>query len=158
MLMWLDRLIKKGFEVYRRYLESDREIACGYALQFAGTWYSWGGDDPTGFDCSGFAVEFLKAAGKIKRNADFTAESLYNMFQPVMTPTRGCLVFYENIHKKIVHVEIMLNERIAIGASGGGSKTLTKADAIRDNAFIKIRDHRSRDKIAGYVDPFYVRT
>ena len=35
-----------------------------YAYSFLGTPYRWGGDDPlTGIDCSGLALEVLKAAG-----------------------------------------------------------------------------------------------
>jgi len=41
-----------------------------------------------------------------------------------------------------------------IEAGGGGSKTITKADAIRDNAFIKIRPIYSRKFLWGFVDPF----
>lgn len=156
MFMWLERINDKAFNRYRDYWESDREIVLRYMMQYVGTWYSWGGDDPTGFDCSGFTNEGLKAGGRIKRNSDYTAEQLNEMFTPVAVPYRGCLVFYDN-GIKIVHVEMMLNERLSIGASGGGSKTLTKADAIKHNAFIKVRDHRSRDKVAGYVDPFYKR-
>ncbi|GAG51579.1 unnamed protein product, partial [marine sediment metagenome] len=55
---------------------------------------------------------------------------------------------------RIIHVEIMLNQWQCIGASGGGSKTLTEQDAIRDNAFIKVRFAASRRGIHGYIDPF----
>ena len=41
-----------------------------------------------------------------------------------------------------------------IGASGGGSKTITVQDAIRHNAFIKPRPWRSRKYVKGFVDPF----
>ena len=33
------------------------------ALAYLGTPYVWGGDDPSGFDCSGFVIECLKSAG-----------------------------------------------------------------------------------------------
>ena len=61
---------------------------------------------------------------------------------------------WENAVKRIVHVEICLNENLALGASGGGSKTKTVQDAIKHNAFIKIRAIESRSGIAGYIDPF----
>jgi hypothetical protein len=43
---------------------------------------------------------------------------------------------------------------LAIGASGGGSATITEADAMRHNAFIKIRPAISRPGIDGYRNPF----
>jgi hypothetical protein len=43
---------------------------------------------------------------------------------------------------------------LSLGASGGGSRTVTVSDAIRSNAFIKLRPFRSRDGVAGFVDPF----
>jgi hypothetical protein len=49
---------------------------------------------------------------------------------------------------------MMINESLAIGASGGGSATITEADAMRHNAFIKIRKAISRPGIAGYRNPF----
>ena len=115
------------------------EIAIAYAWTFIGKWYKWAGDDPSGFDCSGFIVEVLKSIGKVQRNADHTAKQLFDMFPKVQNPSRGCLVFWHDGNKNICHVELMITDKLSIGASGGGSKTLTEQDAIRDNAFIKIR-------------------
>jgi hypothetical protein len=53
-----------------------------------------------------------------------------------------------------VHVEIAVNKHLAIGASGGGSKTLTEADAIRHNAFIKMRPIDSRPGPRLYANPY----
>jgi D-gamma-glutamyl-meso-diaminopimelic acid endopeptidase CwlS len=136
---------------------SDREIALSYAQKFEGTWYTWGGDDPAGFDCSGLVCEFLQASGKLDRKADMTAAQLYQLYTPVSKPYRGCLVFYENDKKEISHVEIMLNERLSLGAMGGGANIKTLEAAIAANAFIKIRNIYSRQGIAGYSDPFMTR-
>jgi len=139
-------------------LDNMRNIALGYIWSYLGKWYKWGGDDPAGFDCSGLAVEYLKSIGAIKRKSDYTAAALFKMFKDlgceVEKPHKGCLVFWENENHKIIHVEIMLNEKQTIGASGGGSKTLTEADAIKHNAFIKVRTFFSRPCVAGFVDPF----
>ena len=133
----------------------EREMAVRYALQFVGTFYSWAGNNPiSGFDCSGFYGEIMKAFGKIRRKADFTAEQFYNMQTDVKKPYKGCGVFYHNDNNKIIHVEFMIDDILSIGASGGGSKVKTKEDAMKYNAFIKIRNHRTRGKIAGYRDPF----
>jgi cell wall-associated NlpC family hydrolase len=39
-----------------------RIVALEYAWTFLGTWYSWGGDDPSGIDCSGFTGEVMQAS------------------------------------------------------------------------------------------------
>ena len=129
-----------------------RILAINYALYFVGTYYSWGGDDPSGFDCSGYIVEVLKSVGKIARKSDYTANQLYTMFPKVDKPGAGVLAFWYNKKRdRIIHVELCKNNWQTIGASGGGSKTITKQDAIKDNAFIKIRPIR---KNAVFADPF----
>lgn len=139
-------------------LESDvRKLAVDYAMRFVGRWYKWGGDDPSGFDCSGLAIECLKAVGVLQRAGDWRAADLFLMFDPIDAANvqPGDLVFWHGRRTaSIVHVEIMINEALAIGASGGGSATITEADAIRQNAFIKIRPAISRPGIAGYRNPF----
>jgi len=125
-----------------------------YAFQFVGTWYKWGGDDASGFDCSGILIEILKAHGALPRKYDSTANDLYwnNIKYKVNKPLAGCGVFYENSDGTIVHVEMCVDNLFAIGASGGGSKTLTQEDAIRDNAFIKQRPIKRTRKITGFID------
>lgn len=133
-----------------------RQIATKYAWSFLGRWYKWGGSTPKGFDCSGLCVEILQAVGLIDRKADYTAQGLYEKFKDKKTdkPKEGCLVFWGENDKKIIHIEYCISEELAIGASGGGSKTLTVQDAIKQNAFVKIRPFRSRKNIIGFVDPF----
>jgi cell wall-associated NlpC family hydrolase len=133
------------------------ENAVQVAWKFVGTFYTWGGDDPmVGFDCSGLANELLKVAGIIGRSEPkINAQGLYDRFKDkVITtaPYAGCLAFWTATSGNVIHVEFLINDEQTIGASGGGSKTLTKEDAIRDNAFVKVRPLR-----AGYkaiVDPF----
>jgi len=143
--------------------EETRKFAMDYAKSYLGTgiWYSWGGDDPMkGFDCSGFAIEVLKSVGLIERKADMTADGLFKHFsdkEVLLTDIdTGCLVFWASTPQngRIIHVEIALNNQVSIGASGGGSRTRTKEDAIRDNAFIKPRPFHSRSNIHKAVDPF----
>jgi hypothetical protein len=135
-----------------------RAVVLAYAEHFVGTWYSWGGDDPSGFDCSGFVLEALKSVGLVERQEDMTADDLRRRFAAVQTPTPGCLAFWKHpAQNRAVHVEMVVTVLssgaiITIGASGGGSQTTTKEAAMRDNAFIKVRPCR-RD-VWCYADPF----
>lgn len=130
--------------------------AIEYIKHFIGKWYKWGGDDPSGFDCSGVGVEFLKSVGKMARKSDANSRMLYEMFPKVAKPGPGVLAFWgdKEAPHTIRHVEICLNDWQTIGASGGGSKTLTEEDAIRDNAFIKVRPIERDRYLVGYCDPF----
>lgn len=130
----------------------NRELCRRIAYEWLGRPYIWGGDDPiAGFDCSGFCIELLKSVGRLPRKGDWRAVQLYGMFPSVPAPYLGCLVFWgDPIH----HVEFCLDGTLSIGASGGTSQTKTEADAIRMNAYIKIRPMASRPGIFGYVDPF----
>ena len=144
--MYLNRLPK-----------TPREIAVWTALSYHKTFYTWGGDDPYGFDCSGLAIEALKAGGKIMRGMDYTAGGLYALFQPPgegVEQMPGNLCFWKSSDGFIVHVEMVMAYGFSIGASGGGSKTKSHEDAIRDNAFIKIRPIERHRPFAGYRDPF----
>jgi cell wall-associated NlpC family hydrolase len=139
-------------------LEKDiRKIAVDYAMQFVGKFYKWGGDDPSGFDCSGLIIEVLKAVGVLERKGDWRARDLHNKYDSVLPAlvVAGDLVFWRAARGgPIIHVEMLINEKLAIGASGGGSATISTADAIRQNAFIKIRPVDSRPGLAGYRNPY----
>jgi len=129
------------------------ELALKVAWIYVGKFYKWGGDDPSGFDCSGLCVEILKSVGLIPRKSDYTAQGLFNKFKSkeVLKPVQGCLIFWGNSHG-LTHVEFCIDSEHTIGASGGGSKTLTEADAIKHNAYVKVRPIRK-----GYskiVNPF----
>jgi len=136
-----------------------RTRAVEYLQRFIGLPYVWGGDDPVaGFDCSGLIVEVLQAVGVIPHNSDFSAATLYDKFEDkaVIRGYAGCLVFWysSNIHEKITHVEMMIDDFFTVGASGGGSKTLTLADAIRQNAYVKMRPMGYRGDRYLICDPF----
>jgi cell wall-associated NlpC family hydrolase len=132
-----------------------RDLAVQVAWQWYGKPYLWGGDDPlAGIDCSGFVIEILKSVGILPHEGDWTAEELWQRFQhvQVLVPTVGCLAFWGK--EKMTHVEFCLDEQFCIGASGGGSKTTSLADAIKDNAYIKVRPIHYRGKPKAFVDPF----
>jgi len=133
-----------------------RAKAVEYLQHFIGLPYRWGGDDPlAGFDCSGLVIEVLQAVGAIPHGLDFTAATLYEGFQDkaVIRGYAGCLVFWLS-GEDIVLVEMMIDDLHTVGASGGGSGTLTVADAVRQNAFVKMRPVGYRGENFLIVDPF----
>jgi len=147
-------------------LEADylRTTAVWYLRQFIGLPYHWGGDDPIeGFDCSGLIHEVLQAVGLEHRGFDSTAANLYLQFKPktVDKGYTGCLVFWHiqwQGEERIVHVEMMIDDKFCIGASGGGSKVNSLDDAIRENAFIKMNPINYRGVQYYICDPFLVKT
>jgi len=131
-----------------------KKIASSLAFKFVGKPYIWGGDDAVaGWDCSGFVIEILKSVGLLPRSGDWTAEGLYLLFKDkeVTVAKEGCLVFFAK-NNKINHVEYVWKNGLTIGASGGGSRTLTREDAIKQNAYIKIRPMRK--DVFAIVNPF----
>ena len=136
--------------------DARRDLVLQIAFSYLGTPYTWGGDDFSSFDCSGFAIELLKSVGALPRKGDWTAAALWHKF-PIKPANgkAGDLVFWAIMQGgRIIHVEIMINDDLAIGASGGGRKTKTRQDAIKHNAFIKIRPIDGREHIAGFCNPY----
>ena len=138
--------------------KTQRKLVQRIAMSYLGTFYIWGGDDPSGFDCSGLVIECLKSVGVLPREGDWTADSLSRMFPRVDPPQGGDLVFWSDSpgSPRVIHVEICIGEGLAIGASGGGSKVKTIKDAVKYNAFIKIRPIESRKNVWGYVNPYLI--
>lgn len=114
------------------------------ALSYLGTPYVWGGDDPSGFDCSGFVIECLKSVGLVSERADFTADQLMKSLDgaAVDEPIEGALLFTLDNLGKAAHVVICLDSWFQIGASGGSSITVDHPAAWRENAYVKIRPIR----------------
>jgi cell wall-associated NlpC family hydrolase len=131
-----------------------RKLALKIAFKFLGKPYLWGGDDPSGFDCSGYCIEILKSVARLPRKGDWTAAGLARMWPVASNPQPGDLVFWATSSGRIIHVEMCLGKGLAIGASGGSRHTLTYQDAIKQNAYIKIRPILSRPGVWGYVNPF----
>ena len=131
------------------------EIFMWVILDYHGKPYTWGGDDPmAGFDCSGHAIAGLKSAGRIPRKMDYSADGLWHIFfrslppiaqSPLVSiPMPGNLAFWFDNQRTAVHVAVCLNHEFYIGAEGGGKFVKTLDDAIKHNAFIKIRPLSSR--------------
>lgn len=136
-----------------------RAKAVEYAWTFLGLPYHWGGNDPIrGFDCSGLVIEILQGVGLLPANYDTTANALYIRFSPraVAKGYAGCLVFWFNSQAVAIHVELMIDDFLVLGASGGGSAVKTLQDAIDKNAFVKVRPLSYRGPSYKIADPFKV--
>lgn len=140
--------------------QTQRELFLAVAWRFLGTFYTWGGDDPSGFDCSGLVVECAKSVGILPRRSDYTASCLWTRWKHlhVANPAPGDVVFFGR-GGVVSHVEIcaLSGPDLSVGAAGGGSETLSRADAIKDNAFIKVRPIWGRGpahEVIGIVDLF----
>lgn len=137
-----------------------RKEALSYIKTYRGIPYTWGGDDPTGFDCSGLLIEYCKSIGVIERGADYTAKGLALHLEknyPVSAlGDPGDLVFFWQMGTaNIYHCGIVVAPGICLEASGGGRHVRGIADAIKHNAFIKNRPiNNGKRQVWGYIDVF----
>ena len=119
-----------------------RELAVKYLWHWLGIQYSYGGDDFSSMDCSGLVIEVLQSVGILPHQYDNTAHGLYLKYKDNLVEgdkvRPGCLVFWFK-NGKARHVMMIYSYGYVIGACGGGSDTKTTKDAIRDNAFVKLR-------------------
>ena len=136
----------------------DMEILRQYAMQFVGTPYKWGGDDPIdGFDCSGFIQELLASVG-VDPQGDQTAQKLFDHFEKYgqwNIYKCGALAFYGKSVAEITHVAMMIDTYRIIEAGGGGSKTKSKQDAADQNAYVRVRLLRNRKDLVAVILPRY---
>ena len=141
------------------------------AVEYLKRWlfvpYRWGGDDPlAGIDCSGLIMEVLKAVGLAGEKDDLTAGGILQKFSAsiVYRPTAGVLVFWKKPDGKIVHVGMMIDDVFFVHAASGDSTTVDMEAAIRQNAYVKMREletyARLRKTLYGqtvvFADPFKV--
>lgn len=138
-----------------------RELAVRYAwtLLSRNSPYAWAGDDPMrGWDCSGSFNEVLRAVGILPHEKGHGPSSsmLFGMFPPVDGPGPGVGAFWHAPRQPalIVHVALCIDGRHVIEWGGGDRGTQELEDAIRDNAFGRIRPISYRSNLAGFRDPF----
>jgi cell wall-associated NlpC family hydrolase len=145
----------KFYEITEPYKE--RKLARDIAFQLLFSFYRWGGDDPSGWDCSGLVIEILKSVSILSEHEDYTSDVLYRKFEgySVKSPYLGCLAFWGTERRK-THVAFCIDEKFMIEAGGGGRTTLDREDAIRQNAYVRLRPIASRRGQAWFCDPFLV--
>lgn len=133
-----------------------RELGIRYAWTWLGRPYLWGGDDPSGIDCSGLVIEILQGVGLLPHGYDNTEQGLFDRFRSsrIDAPKPGALVFYKNVAGLITHVGLILEHDIVLQASGGGPASTSPTEAWKQNAFVKIRPLAYRMEIRLYADPF----
>ena len=117
--------------------------------------YRWGGNNPVdGFDCSGFVQEALAVIGK-DPVGDQTSHGLYEIFKldgvTKKNASFGDLLFFGNEHK-IKHVAIALNETTMIEAGGGSSRVTDLENAIKYNAFVRVRPISRRSDLVAVIE------
>lgn len=137
--------------------EAARKWLIHTALSYLGTPYVWGGDDPAGFDCSGFVLECLKSVGIFPGRTDHTADSLMQSLKGTIldAPEAGALLFALDRSGRATHVVICLDPWFQIGANGGTSATIDSHAAWRRNAFVKIRPIQTKSESRRIVLPEY---
>lgn len=135
------------------------KLTLEYAKSFLGDFYRWGGDDPSGWDCSGLCIEILKGAGVLPHHYDTTAKGLYYEFKDDWITSiyaqPGALAFYGRSFEMISHVGFCVDHFRMIEAGGGNSKTLTVEDAISQDAFVRLRPCFYRNDFLTFLLPNY---
>lgn len=128
------------------------QILREYALSLIGTPYKYGGNNPVeGMDCSGLVCELLRSSGLVQ--GDMSAQALHDYFESQgcirNSYSFGALAFFGKSVKDISHVAFILDRFRMLEAGGGDSLTLTREDAARKNAFVKVSmiSHR-KDRVA----------
>lgn len=134
------------------------DIVLAVALSQLGVPYKWGGSNPIdGFDCSGYVQWILRGCG-IAPPKDMTAQQLYDFYQgnaEQNTFKIGSLAFYGQSVVKITHVGMMLDPYRVIEAAGGNHLTLTRDDAARQNASVRVSILHYRPDLVTVIKPRY---
>ena len=96
---------------------SNSIVETAYAM--IGVPYVWGGEDPSGFDCSGLAMYCYAAAGYSIPHGSSAQASMCNLTYDVNSLSPGDLVFYSTNGSVsgVYHVGVYVGGGMAIGAN-----------------------------------------
>ncbi|WP_233583396.1 NlpC/P60 family protein [Corallococcus sp. CA053C] len=128
--------------------------------------YRWGAkgqraaaDGPRLFDCSGLVTWCLHQVGGPDWRGTHNTDRLWDQCRPVASAADlqpGDLVLYGKAGDPD-HVMVHVGAGVVVGASGGGSRTLTLEDAVRADAKVKAFSRPEyRPGILGFRRPPFI--
>lgn len=104
---------------FKPFAGSKKEVILGYAKQFLGAPYFWGGKSVHGIDCSGFTQIVHSLAGiSIRRDSPMQFEDGTHVSDDITGGTPGDLLFFAENGTRITHVGILLEKNVMIHARG----------------------------------------
>lgn len=123
-----------------------------FMLTWLGIPYIYGGSSNQGIDCSGLVQELLAPLG-LDPPGDQNAEALYHwaLNQKHTNDLKpGALVFFGG-EAHVSHIAMIFTGDIMIEAGGGDHTTLTLSDAVKRNAFTRLRPISRRKDIVATI-------
>jgi len=134
-----------------------------YALQFVGQPYRFGSNGPLSWDCSGLALELIRAVGKESPpRRDMTAQELYGWLKKfnksqITESWAGKFYFYGTNKEAITHIAVTISPQHLIEAGGGNATTKTIYDAERLGwAMVRVRHINHRKDLLEVIDPGWI--
>jgi peptidoglycan DL-endopeptidase LytE len=95
--------------------------------KYIGVPYQWGGNTPTGFDCSGFLNYVFNTQGI---NIPRTVETIWRSGTSVSSPQKGDIVFFTTYKKGPSHAGIYLGNNKFLHASTSAGVTISDLNNV----------------------------
>lgn len=121
----LNAELEDGFQVQTAEGNEKGAQAVGYALEFVGNPYEWGGDSLTeGCDCSGFTMRVYEQFGVALPHSSKGQKEMGQEIEGLENALPGDLLFYESP----AHVAIYIGEGKVVHAYPGNGICISEAD------------------------------